>query len=910
MSVRKVQLGFSGGELSPAMYGRFDDSKFEQGLAKCRNFIALPQGPAVVRPGTAYVNATKYPEKRCRLIPFTFSSDQTMVLEVGDKYIRFHTDGKTLLKSDGTPYEISTPYAADDVFDIHYAQSMDVLTLVHPNYPARELKRYSAYDWRLETINFVASLQPPPSAPAVEYKVVAGKDVTITDEEKTRYDLKYCITSVRETDTGEEESSASAVGWAKGNLYLSNATCTLSWQPVSGASRYRVYKNYQGLYCFIGETEENTFVDDNYEPDAGITPPRYDDPFYQGRGVSKATVVNGGSGYRGWTGAVGGVAPGTNVSYSLVNSSSQRYEYPTVDYPAVSEFRAKVVDLAGNGSGAEVELAVTHSIQQYQRRHTTGSGDNRDYYYTYHTEATTTVTAIKVTSPGSGYVRPALQLWAIYVPGPWLANYNKTYTIPLELEEYGAACAVTDSTGSGADIRLEVSGGRVVAAYVRSGGQNYTSPTATVTAKYGSGAEVKLEVGSSADSPGTVCYYEQRRCFAGTPTRPQMVWMTRSGTESNMSYTLPAQDDNRLRFRVAAQEASRIRHLVPLSQLIALTDTTEYRLSSGGSQPMAPDSIDSKVQAHIGASNVQPVKVNSSIVYAAARGGHVYELGYNWQSSGYTTGDLSVRAAHIFENRRAVDMALAKAPDPVIWICLSDGTLAGLTYLPEQAIGAWHLHSTTNGFIESVTTVPETEEDAVYLVVRRAINGRVARYVERMHERYFSKLEDAWCVDCGGVYLGNPTTEVGGLTWLEGQTVSILADGCVLPQRVVKDGKVTLTQPSRHVIVGLPITADMQTLPATLQLPDGSYGTGHMKNVAEIFLRVINSSGVFVGPSFDDLTERKQRRAEPYGSPPALMDGEISVVPDGAWSASGQICVRQADPLPLTVVSVSYDFAS
>ena len=164
-------------------------------------------------------------------------------------------------------------------------------------------------------------------------------------------------------------------------------------------------------------------------------------------------------------------------------------------------------------------------------------------------------------------------------------------------------------------------------------------------------------------------------------------------------------------------------------------------------------------------------------------------------------------------------------------------------------------------------------------------------------------------MDCGGEYIGDRTTEVKGLTWLEGETVNILADGCVLPQRVVEDGKVTLTQSARHVIVGLPITADLQTLPVAVQLADGSVGMGHMKNVNDVFMRVHKSSGVFVGPDFDNLVEYKQRTDEPYGSPPALMDKEISVATISQWNDSGQICVRQKDPLPLTIVSLCWDLA-
>ena len=95
-SLRTYQQSCNGGELSPEMYGRAGDPKYQSGLAKCRNFLIDPRGPAENRPGFAYVNYAKYADKRVKLIPFTFSTDQSMVLEFGEKYSRFHTDGQTL----------------------------------------------------------------------------------------------------------------------------------------------------------------------------------------------------------------------------------------------------------------------------------------------------------------------------------------------------------------------------------------------------------------------------------------------------------------------------------------------------------------------------------------------------------------------------------------------------------------------------------------------------------------------------------------------------------------------------------------------------------------------------------------------------------------------------------------------
>lgn len=921
MGVRHVQMSFAGGEVSPSLYGRFDDAKYQTGLAQCRNFIVQPQGPATLRPGTAYVNSTKYSDRPARLIPFTFSTEQTMALEFGDKYVRFHTAGKTLLGEDGLPYEVETPYEADDVFDIHYVQSMDVMTLVHPNYAPRELRRYGATDWRLESVNFSAPLEPP-TISSVEYKVVAGDGVTITNEEKTRYTLKYKVTCVRELDTGDQESEASEMKSCLGNLYLNNADVTIKWNAVDGADRYRVYKNYKGLYCYIGETEETEFVDDNYEPDAGITPPIYDDPFFTSKGIQSVTVENGGSGYV-WSEK--GIADWdssvifTNIYTSGTGGEGSKTASPWCSAAARGDdggmsvgwdsSEVYVYDAAGGGSGAQVELV--NSVTSGVSTHSFSSGDGTDSFkYSW---ARCTFQKFTVKNRGKNYVKPMLR-----VCGPWYSLRNgslsghshKRWEAPLTVIDGGVELEVQDATGWGALLQPVIQDGAIVSVRVIRPGQGYTNPTIVIKSKYGSGAVLKANIGASGDYPGAVCYYEQRRCFAGTPTRPQMVWMSRSGTESDMSYTLPSQDDNRLRFEIAAQEASRILHLTPLAQILALTNSTEYRVSSGGSAPMSPDAIRSEVQSQIGASNVQPLVVNSTLLYASARGGHVRELGYNWQSSGYTTGDLSIRAAHFFESARVVDMTLAKSPDSIAWFAMSDGSMLGLTYLPEQAVGGWHKHTTINGAIESVVSVPEGDEDALYMVVRRTINGQNVRYIERMHERYFSELENAWHVDCGGEYIGEETTEISGLTWLEGETVSIFADGCVLPQRVVTDGKISLTKPSVHVIVGLPITADLQTLPVAVDLGDGSYGTGHSKNVNDVWLRLHKSSGVFVGPDFENLTEVKQRTTEPYGLPPNLLEGEVSVAARSQWNNLGQICVRQSDPLPLTIISAAWELAA
>ena len=610
------------------------------------------------------------------------------------------------------------------------------------------------------------------------------------------------------------------------------------------------------------------------------------------------------------------------------------------------------------------------------------------------------ITTIGITNAGSGYTAPIFVL----ADNGTLACTVPAY--PLDLGGTGAiltpvlspvvrgavVLTVTDSTGTGAAVSAEVISGVITKVNVTSPGLNYTAPVVTVTsAAGGSSAAFGTPVLSGLNYPGAVSYFEQRRVFAGTTNSPQQLWMTRSGTESDMSYRLPVKDDDRISFKVASREANTIRHIIPLQQLMLLTSAAEWRVSPVNSDAITPTTISVRPQSYIGANNVQPSIINNSMVYCAARGGHVRELGYSWQSNGYITGDLSLRAAHLFDNYEISDMCYSKSPHPIIWFISSTGYLLGLTYVPEQQIGAWHWHD-TDGTFESCANVAEGAEDHVYVVVKRTVNGNSVRYVERMSSSAFDSLDDCFFVDSGLTYDGNNTTattvtvsggtlwgptelltitastpifaypaltdigdafvftatdgtqyrltiegcssttvvqarsdkvlaaafrnvpisngafarnSVGGLSHLEGKTVSILADGAVMPSKVVVGGSVSIDRAAVKIHVGLQYFSDLQTLPLAINIE--AFGQGRVKNINQAWVRVFRSSGLFVGPTADKLTEAKMRTNEPYGSPPSLRSDEISVNITPTWAQGGQIYIRQADPLPLTVVGVTIE---
>ena len=740
--MKTLYRSFAAGVITPELYGRVDLTKFQTGAAELLNMITLPHGPAVRRPGTLHKAVGLVQSTAIRLIPFAFSADETAVLEFGHEYIAIHVDGDPIIETPlvvtsiignavttfsnhgystgdrvymggrfynitvtgiigftvtdlwgvaanptganvARQYNIASPYASTDLFDLHYTQDNDVLTLVHPGYAARELRRASAASWSLATISFAPSTTVPTGVGVVD---TIGTVSTYSPQ-------SYVVTAV--AADGITESLASAIVSTDNNLTIAGNYNTVSWSAVTGASRYHVYKQRGGSFGYIGQTTSLSIVDDNVTPDLAKTPPE---------------------------------------DIHSLNASSTEY-------------------------------------------------------------------------------------------------------------------------------------------------------------------------------PAAVTYYEQRRWFAGTTGSPQSVWATRNGTQSNLTSSIPSQDDDGMTFRVASRQQNTVRHLVPLGDVLAFTAGGEFRIFADSAPNITPSSLSVKPQGYTGASNVQPVVTSGSVLYVQAQGTRVREMAYSWQNNSYASIDISIMAPHLFDGYTIADIAFVRSPVPCMWAVRSDGVLLGMTYVPEQQVYAWHKH-TTDGLVESVCVVSEGLEDALYMLIKRTINGQTVRYIERMSERLFPAQEDAYFVDCGMTYDGALATTITGLWHLEGETLQVLADGAVHPAVTVSAGSVTLEDPASVVHLGIGYVSDLKTLPLSLEAvaASGQYMT---KNVNGIAIRVANSSVVQAGPRFDKLTDYPARLvSDDYDSPPSIRTSEFRMSLSASWNSDAPVCIRQDLPLPLTVLSMALDVAS
>lgn len=411
--------------------------------------------------------------------------------------------------------------------------------------------------------------------------------------------------------------------------------------------------------------------------------------------------------------------------------------------------------------------------------------------------------------------------------------------------------------------------------------------------------------------PATVGYAGQRRIFGQTLTMPQNIWATQAATESNMTYSIPSRASDAVFVRIATRDSQLIRHIIQLADLIILTNSGVWRIQSDATSPLSPTNVDPRLQTAIGASNVRPMVVGRSLIYAEDSGGRIRETTYAWQLQGYDSRDLSLLAPNLFDGFAHVSAAYTRIPVPIIWYVRNDGALLGCTYMVEQDVAGWHVHNTgATGAdkFESVCSVKENGEDVLYAVVNRTINGQQVRYIERKHTRNFTDPKDAFFVDSGLTYNATPAQIISGLWHLEGMTVNIIADGATHPPRVVTGGTITLQGNFSKVQIGLPIIADFQTLPLGLQLP--AMGGGIQKNVNNASLRMVNTSGILVGPNFNKLRPMKQRTSEPYGTAAALMNREQLMPIDPTWGQDAQVCVRQVEPQPVTITAITLEIAT
>jgi hypothetical protein len=427
---------------------------------------------------------------------------------------------------------------------------------------------------------------------------------------------------------------------------------------------------------------------------------------------------------------------------------------------------------------------------------------------------------------------------------------------------------------------------------------------------------------TTAFYPRTVCFHQDRLVWAGASTYPNRIDGSNTSDYENYAPTnvdATLVDSNAISFSLNATKVNVINWLVSDEWgMLAGTASGEWVIAPSNQQnAITPTNVTAKMTTAYGGANVAPVRMGKATLFVQRTKRKLREMSYQFTIGSFQAPDVSLIGEHLTKSG-IKQMAATQAPQPVLWIVRTDGTLVGMSYDKDQDILGWHQHQ-LGGYsdsgqsvapvVESVAVIPSptTDRDEVWLSVQRYVNGAVVRTVELMQKFWEDgdTLTNAYFVDCGATYSGSATTSVTGLTWLKGQTVSVLADGSVHPDCTVDNtGAITLNRSASTVQVGLGYNSDGKTLRIEAGGADGG-AQGKIKRIHRAIFRFFQSVGLNVqstgGTAFP---EPFRTSADKMSNPVALYTGDKRWAWDGSYELEGQVFWRQNEPLPSNVLMV------
>lgn len=372
-----------------------------------------------------------------------------------------------------------------------------------------------------------------------------------------------------------------------------------------------------------------------------------------------------------------------------------------------------------------------------------------------------------------------------------------------------------------------------------------------------------------------------------------------------------ALDDDAIEITLSASQATTIEFLAPKSRLWVGTMGGEWTVGAASAgEPLTPKNARAHQEGTAGAARAMPASVGFASLFIQRAGRKLREMAYRFDSDAVASTDLTLLAEHV-TNGGISQIAYAQEPDSIVYCLRADGAVLALTYHPEQDVLAWS-RLTTRGEVEAITTIfdPTIRRDQLWAVVRRDVAGQSRRFVEYLEQVFepdpeLEAVADAYFLDCGLSYSGDPVAGLAGLDHLAGEEVTVLADGLsIVGVAVSAQGEIELERPASTVHVGLPYTSTLKPL----ALEGGSSrGTAQtkIKRITEVSVRFFNTLGGLVGPDEEHLEPVAYLTASaPLGRALPLFSGDKRVPFPKGWGREGDLCIRQSQPYPMSVLMV------
>lgn len=887
-----LQTNFTGGELSPLMMGRTDTVKYQNGAAKLTNMLVRQQGGLWKREGTKYVGEVKDSSKKVILYEFEYSDIQAYLLEIGENYFRIWYDGGFVETSPGSgiPLEVTTVYTESQLNALTFAQSADVLFVCHPEHPPRKIQRLGANSWNIVDCVFLdgpytSILQPETTLRITDYTSVAKAEsntalfvAAITAQS---------IISVAYTAGQWVFTTAAAHGHVSGaTIRLTDVSYTLN-QGYARENRSLIGEH------IITVTAVNKF----YLPNALIPVTVY---LWNLTGALIQTVAVNHIEYR----------KNNTLFLAKILAVDDNKHADLFVFTNVKNDIARSVTVNGAGTASNSGVFTQDDIGKYIKI-TPG---------TWHQ-----ITAF--TSDSQVTLSAAIGILA-YTP----ATTFIAVTDPIRQAKIVSTNDLFAITDIGRAIRFNFGGkrpwGKIVTyidaknVLVRFEADIPVDPL-DVNNFYDSGITQIFDLGAWSETlgyPHCVTFHEQRLWFGGTESEPLTIWGSQPNDYENFApteYDSVVLDTSAISYTLVANKANPIIWMQSGPVLIVGTLGSEWQVKAASSvnQPITPTNINITPQTNHGSLiGCRPVKLGSAILFVQRAGHKAIEFLYDFNQDAYVGKNLTVVSDHILrQGGGAVTLGYQREPNNIVWVALADGTLAALTYEQDQQVMAWHSHVLGgNGFVESLVGVGSISgtSDTLYLLVKRIIDGTTKRYIECLTPDFYPAnevdLSSMFFLDCGLTYDGVPTDNVTGADHLEGESVSVMADGVYLGEKTVTAGEVLLGVEASVVHIGYKYTGLARVLPLEGGAPGGGTAQGKMKRVAKTMVRVYNTLDFKYGTSLQNLDVK--RMVDGNGTPVnKLVTDDLSINIPMAFNYTAMFYLVQDLPYPFVVLSVAPD---
>jgi len=901
---------FVSGEFSAKLDGRTDFEKYASGCKTLQNMLVHPQGAAARRVGTQFIAEVKTSSAKTRLIPFEFSTTQTYILEFGNTYIRMYKDKGQITEGDVTISGITKANPAVVTANGHgYVDGQNIIItsvvgMTEVNGKTFKVAEKTTNTFELQNVdgtNINSSAFTTYSSGGDANRIYEIVSPYLTAE---LFELKFAQSAdvmyithpnhevMKLSRTGHTSWTLTEVVFTAGPYLPTNTTATTitPQQAAAASGKTLTLSATTGVNGSVGwlATDVGRIV--KFNGGTAIITARTNAT------VAVATILTAFTNDNAIAAFQLGAFSDTTGHPSSVSFFEQRLVFAATSDQPQTMFFSKSGDYENMLTGTNDDDAMVYTIASNQVNAIKSLKATRTLIclttggeYAVSSGNSTAITPtnisiVKQSNYGSanvdalsignatiflqrakrklrelaynfdtdGYVAPDLTILSDHISDTGIVQMD------YQQEPYSVVWAArTDGVLSGLTYnRLE----NVVAwhRHIIAGKSDTTKNIIQQQISFVSNATIVSTANNTITSAShglstgdPVYYYAASNIIGGL-------------NNSNLYYAI-ATDSNTLKLATTSVKAT-------AGTAISLTtvpsvNTTQYIY--------------------------QGINISSNFIYSVAHGFKTGDIFY-YDNTGTTIGGLVENKKYYIEK---IDNNQIKL--------YSDKNLTTVVSLTSAHTTEQTDNILTHAKVESVAVIDgDNDEDQVYLIIQRFINGAVRRYVEFFTPFNFSKDVTAFhYLDSGLGYVGGETSTLSGLDHLEGEVVDIISEGSTQTSKSVTGGGISLDLGTEQAKVGLLYSSDLQTM----RLDEGFSQTTQTKTkrVYDLSIRFQDTVGASVGPNEANLTALDFRSSgAAMNLPIPLFSGDKSIEFDSGYGTEGLVYIQQPQALPMTILGI------